>query len=197
MIQGIKGAINISDDILIYGKNKEIHDAALKQVCDKLAEKEFTLNTEKCKFNQTEVEFFWHIFTKQGIFPDPKKVTAIENAERPQTEGDISSLLGLATYCSRFIPSLATITEPLRKLTQKYIPWSWGIEQETALKRLNEALCQDSMIAYYNPTKPSELIVDASTVGLVAMLVQEHAVVAYASKSLTSIAFGNRTGDRT
>lgn len=34
----------------------------------------------------------------------------------------MTSLLGMANYCSRFIPAYATLTQPLRELTKKDTP---------------------------------------------------------------------------
>lgn len=45
----------------------------------------------------------------------------------------------------------------------------------------------DVITAYYNTTQDTHLLVDASPVGLGALLTQNHRVVAYASKSLTAV----------
>ena len=43
--------MNVSDDILIFGKTREEHDVALKKVLAKLQEAGLTLNKEKCEFS--------------------------------------------------------------------------------------------------------------------------------------------------
>jgi hypothetical protein len=47
LIHGCEGLQNISDDIIVHGKNKEEHDARLHQIMQKIAEKGLTLNKEK------------------------------------------------------------------------------------------------------------------------------------------------------
>lgn len=93
----------------------------------------------------------------------------------------------MTSYCSRFIPDYSTVSEPLRRLTRADVSWSWTVEQDVAFNKLKLLLSSDTLIAYYNPNKMVELIVDASPVGLGAILTQENKVVAYASRSLSSI----------
>ena len=47
-IHDIPGSINVSDDILIFGRNQETHDASLSAVLERLKEKGLTLNKNKC-----------------------------------------------------------------------------------------------------------------------------------------------------
>ena len=78
-LSGIKGAINISDDILVYGKTQGDHDGALRETFQRLREKCLTLNRIKCIFLKSSLEFFGYTFSDKGISADPKKVEAIIN----------------------------------------------------------------------------------------------------------------------
>ena len=80
-IQGKEGSINISDDILIFGRNQEAHDKSLKAVFVRLREKGLTLTMNKCVSNKSTLEFFVHIFSANGVSLDPKKVQDIKQAE--------------------------------------------------------------------------------------------------------------------
>ena len=51
-LEGIDGAINISDDILVFGKTLEEHDHNLKALFQRLREKGLTLNKRKCEFRK-------------------------------------------------------------------------------------------------------------------------------------------------
>ena len=99
--------------------------------------------------------------------------------------------MGMANYCSRFIPDFATVTEPLRKLTRKSTPWQWGAEQDAALSTLRESLTSETTMAYFDPNRETELIVDASPVGLGAILLQKNKekkhIIAYASRALSDV----------
>ena len=49
-LQGCEGIANISDDIIVHGRNNEEHDKRLQRVLERLKEKNLTLNAEKCRF---------------------------------------------------------------------------------------------------------------------------------------------------
>ena len=53
---GIPGVLNVSDDILVYGKSPEEHDNNLKQVLSQLREKGLTLNKTTCTFSQDNLK---------------------------------------------------------------------------------------------------------------------------------------------
>ena len=93
-LEGIDGAINISDDILVFGKTLQEHDQNLKAVFQRLREKGLTLNKRKCKFRKDKLEFFGYVFSKDGISPDPKKVADVVNLQTPSTASGVRSLLG-------------------------------------------------------------------------------------------------------
>jgi transposase InsO family protein len=185
-LEGLEGVKNISDDILVYAKDQESHDERLHAVMERLREKNITLNESKCEFNKDQVEFFGYVFSKKGVSPDPKKIDAIVNAEAPKTPADVRSLLGLANYVSRFIPDFATITAPLRALTHRDVEWRWGHSEKTSFQQLKEKLTTEAM-AYFDVSKEIELLVDASPVGLGAILTQEGKIIQYASKSLSDV----------
>ena len=90
----------------------------------------------------------------------------------PRNANEVCSLLGLASYCSRFISNMATISDPLRRLTHKVkdAKWHWGEDEEQALQKLKDALTSDAVMAYFDPELDTEIEVDASPVGLAGIL---------------------------
>ena len=152
-LEGIDGAKNISDDILVFGKSHEEHDQNLRAVFQRLREKGLTLNKSKCEYRKDKLEFFGYVFSKDGIAPEPKKVEEVVNLSTPSTASEVRSLLGMTNYCSRFIPDYATKTEPLRKLTHKDQPWSWTTKHDQAVNQLKEALSSAPVTAYFDPEK--------------------------------------------
>ena len=120
-----------------------------------------------------------------GTFPDPVKVEAIRTIKEPSNVSELRSFLGMTGYCSRFINGYASITEPLRRLTKKDTEWKWEQSQQDAFDKLKTMLSSDTVITYYDPNRDTELITDASPVGLSGILTQEGKVVAYASRALT------------
>ena len=85
----------------------------------------------------------------------------------------------MTQYVSRFIPKYATIAAPLHFLTRQDTHSKWEQEEQKAVEEL-EALVGDEVMSYFNPQKQTEIIVDASPVGLGGLLVQEGNVLGYA-----------------
>lgn len=111
----------------------------------------------------------------------------------PKTVSELRSLLGLANYCQRLIPNFSTIVAPLNMLTKKDVKFEWSNSQEQAFKELKKAIATQAM-AYYDPSKRTQVIVDASPVGLGAVMMQNppnepnnKQIVLFASRSLTPI----------
>ena len=163
VVRDLQGVTNIADDILIYGATQEEHDAALEALFTRLEERGLTLNKQKCEFNRNKMEFFGIVFSANGISPDDKKVHAIRDANPPTNISEARSLLGMMNYCARFIPNYATLSEPIRRLTKKKIEWCWQKEQQDAFDKLKQKLTEDATMAYYDPRKDSEIIVDSQT----------------------------------
>ena len=191
LLVNLKGTLNVSDDILVYGCDQQQHDERLHAVLQRLQSSGLTLNIKKCRYSQSSVTYLGYTFGAQGISPDPSKVEAVHNANAPSNPSEVRSLLGLANYCARFIPDFATITAPLRTLTRKGFPWAWNAKEELALQQLKRALTSDTVMAYFNPTWGTELLVDASPVGVAAVLTQRSGddmrVISYGSRALTPV----------
>ena len=98
-------------------------------------------------------------------------------------------------YCARFIPNLATISAPLRLLTHNDVQWEWTDKQQFAFDELKKLLTTNTVMGYFDPLKQTELHVDASPVGLGAILSQitpgnnDRTILAYASRLQGAFAY--------
>jgi len=119
ILTGLPGCKNISDDIIVFGAATAEHDQNLYGVLTRLQQHDVRLNKEKCSFSRSEVTFYGHIFSSEGIRADPEKIQAITNMGEPANISEVKPLLGMAQYVSRYIPEYATITAPLRTLTSR------------------------------------------------------------------------------
>ncbi|VDI13786.1 protein SFI1 [Mytilus galloprovincialis] len=85
-LEGLDGVRNISDDIIVFGRNQDEHDKRLEKLFARLKEKNLTLNKAKCEFNKNKLEFYGHIFSADGISADPRKISAIRNTTIPKDD---------------------------------------------------------------------------------------------------------------
>ena len=190
-MQDIEGCKNISDDIIIYAKTQEEHDQILRKVLQRLRDKNLSLNGDKCIFSRDSISFMGHTLTSEGLKPQDSKIQAVLQTERPSNVKEMKSFLGLVSYCSKFVPQFATISEPLRKLTRKNETFRWEKEQQNAFETLKDAMTSAEVMAYYDPNAETRIICDASPVGLGSILEQKHGdnfrPVAYASRTLNAV----------
>ena len=187
VIADIPGAKNISDDIVVYGKDQGDHDRALDQTLQRLHQSGLIINPQKCEFNKPSIEFFSHIFSKDGIAPAPSKVQALRDAPEQRNPTELRSFLGMAQYSARFIKDFATVTEPLRKLTRSQTPWTWDRPQVEAFEQVKNGLSEATTMPYFAPDKPTKILVDASPVGLAGILVQDDKPIAFGSRALSDV----------
>ncbi|CAC5425334.1 unnamed protein product [Mytilus coruscus] len=188
---GLPGVNSIYDDIIVHGKSEEEHNRNLEQLLCRLLEKGLTLNIDKCQFNMERIEFMGHILSEHGIGVSDSQLQAIKEARKPQTVTEVKSFMGLVNFTGRFIPNLATIAEPLNRLMKKNKPFNWGPEQDDAFEKLKQCLANNTNLAYFDINADTQVIADASPVGLGAVLVQKqgdsHKIICYASRSLSEI----------
>ena len=187
ILTGLPGCKNISDDIIVFGATTAEHDQNLYGVLTRLQQHDVRLNKEKCCFSRSEVTFYGHIFSSEGIRADPEKIEAIVNMSEPENATEVRSLLGMAQYVSRYIAEYATITAPLRALAKKETPWQWSDEQQHAFDKLKDSATKSHVMPYFNHAQETEVIVDASPVGLGGLLVQGGKVISYASRALSDV----------
>ena len=192
-LQGIPGVCNIADDIIIFGINREEHDKALDACLKRLSDKGLTLNATKCKFLSTSLSFFGQIFSQAGTHPDPKHVLDLLKAPVPANVHEVRSFLGMANYNSKYIANYATVSAPLRELMKKSTHFHWTADHQHAFDKLKNALTTAPVMAYFDTNKETIITVDASPVGISAILAQEGLnsndcrVVAYASRALSPV----------
>ncbi len=191
LFETIEGVETMMDDIIIWGSTKEEHDARLRKVLDTVKEANLKLKKEKCQFGVSQLTFIGDLLTDNGVKPDPCKVSAIENMEKPSCKADLQRFLGMITYQAKFIPDLSTKTTPLRELLNKTNEWSWGEQQESAWQELKSILTTEPVLQFYHPDRKTKISADASKSGLGAVILQkdddhdEWYPVAYASRAMT------------
>ena len=176
---GIQGVIVYLDDILVSGVTASNHLQNLRALFLRLQEKGLRCRLEKCSFAQSSVEYLGFMISNQGIAKG-HKVDAT-----PTDVTSLRSFLGSVQFYNKFLPNLATTTEPLYWLTKKEIP-----EEQATFQALKNMLCADTVCAHFDPSLPVGVSCVASEVGLGAVLFHRYGngserPIANISKTLT------------
>ena len=120
--------------------------------------------------HETFDRVLWYDLFEDGVSPDPKKVEDLKKSPEPKNVSEVISFLGMAQYSVRFILNFDTVTEPLRVLTEKDTEWVWGKAQMSAFQEVKDRLAECATTAYFEVGKDIGVVVDASPVGLAALL---------------------------
>ena len=158
------------DDVIVFGRSFAEHQQRLEAVLIALETAGLRLNAAKCSFAKKEVIFLGHLIGEYGIRPDPSKLGAISAFPVPTNVAGVRSLLGLFSYYRRFVPEFATIALPLVQLLKKGTVWTWNQQQQEAMELLQTALLNAPPLAQDDGKCELHLKVDASGVGLGAVL---------------------------
>ena len=136
-----------------------------------------------------------HLISKRGIETDPKKITVIVNWPRPKNVTDVRSFFGFTDHYQRFIYKYAQIARPLSLITaggntNKKKTIEWYKECEDAFNKKKDLCSKNPILAYADYAKVFKLHIDASELGLGAVLYQKqddgtYQVIAYASRMLS------------
>ena len=141
ILDDLPGVICLVDDILVFRACQEEHYQRLQAVLQRLASAGLTLDGEKCLFSVSQLRFCGYLIGKDGIRPDPAKVTALTEMPACNDVHDIRRFLGLANQLGRFSPYLASLSQPLRDLLVKTNSCCWTESHQTAFDRIKaEAL---------------------------------------------------------
>ena len=104
--EGLEGMVALVDDILVYGKSREEHDKNLKAVLERSRQKGIKLNSDKLVVGVSEVDYFGHLLTSEGLKPDPSKVSAIKDMQPPCNKAELETVLGMINYLTKFFTKL-------------------------------------------------------------------------------------------
>ena len=131
-----------------------------------------------------------HIINETGITADPEKTSALREMQIPSNVSELRRFLEMENQMGKFLPNLATHTQPLRELLSKKRTWLWGPNQTQAFAAIKETLSKETTLALYDPNRETKISADASSYGLGAVLLQKEdnwRPVVFASRSMSEI----------
>jgi len=179
------------DDISVYSKTAQEHLRHLERVFERLAKEKLRLNPKKVEAGKSRMSFLGYVIDKGSVKPEPRKIEAMMNMDRPESITDVRRFCGMLNFYRRFIPNFAHETAPLTDLTRKKENekgFKWTEEAEQAFVKMKLLMCSDLVLKLVDLSKPFLVKTDASERGVGAVLKQEHEgfwhPVAYFSKKL-------------
>ena len=181
----MEGVTGIADDMIIAGRDKMEHDRNFLAFMEKCMSNNLTLNAEKIQFKQSQVSFYGHCWSKQGISLDPKKIEAMNHIEFPPDKETMRSFLGMVNYLNWYSALSAHLAAPLSALTHQTVDYKPSREHYENFNRLKMEDSIMEALPYFDVNAETTLQMDASKKGLGACVIQKGKVVCYASRALT------------
>ena len=180
ILKGLEGVVQIKDDLVVHGVGKE-HDTRLDRTLERLRDYGVTLRKEKCHLGQREVIFFGHVFSKEGMSPDPEKVEHIKSWPEPKEKSEVKSFLQTVQFVAPYMrvgprETYSDVTKPLRELTRHGKHFRWDEECRSSFRRLRDLLAADSVLVNYDPKRRTRVYVDHGPEGIASTIAQAYKV---------------------
>ncbi len=185
VIRDLPHVIHYIDDILIFAASQAEHDALVREILQRLRRVGFAICNNKCSFSKREVTFLGHLISGDAIRPDPLKMEALQCMQPPSTLAELQSFLGFVNYIARYVPNLATLAEPLRRLQSSKVHFAWTDEQDRSFRAIRQCLLDSPGLAPFDPSLPLVVATDASQHGIGGVLLQNDRPVLYVARALT------------
>ncbi|KAK8773737.1 hypothetical protein V5799_011731 [Amblyomma americanum] len=128
------------DDIVVCSKTFEKHLRHLRDVLERLMSAGITMNPKKAQIAATRITLLGFTIDRSRILPCDDKLEALLKFPLPTDLAGLGRFLGKANFYRQFITDCAALQAPLTKHLKKGERWSWGHEQEDALRNLTKVL---------------------------------------------------------
>ena len=174
------------DDILVHSKTPEEHVKHVAEVLQRLRVNKLFAKMKKCEFMTNTLTYLGLSVSPEGLRPDPEKVEAIKDWATPTDVHEVRSFLGFGNYFRRFIQGYSNLVVPLVALTKKDAKFDWTPQCEEAFQGVIWNLINAPTLILPDPSRPYQVVSDASGFGLGAVLLQEDKPIAFESRKMSS-----------
>ncbi len=165
------------NNILVASPSKVLHRRHLCQVFSLLEQNGLVVNTDKCVFGQTSIEFLGHLISAAGFSPLSSRVNAIATFPRPATVRQLQAFLGLFNFYRKFIPAAARVVLPLTRALRGGPrgdpPLDWSVEMVAAFDAARKSLSSTAVLEHPIPDADLSLVTDASATHVGAAIQQQ------------------------
>jgi cleavage and polyadenylation specificity factor subunit 1 len=175
-LAGLNNAFWYLDDIIVASKSVQEHVENLCGLFERLQKNGLIVNSDKCVFAVSTVDFLGHTVSGRGIKPMACRAAALLQHPRPATVKQLQAFLGLIKFYRRFIPAAAKILRPLTEFMKGSKSGTtaveWNPERSVAVEAAKQAVAAAVHLAHPVAGAELGLFVDASSEHMGAVLNQ-------------------------
>ena len=188
VLSGIDGCVVYLDDIVVFSDTLEEHLKTLEKVLTAIEEARLVINLKKCEFCQAQITYLGHKVGFGQVIPKESNIKAILDFPPPQNKKEAMRFIGMVGYFRRFVPNFSQLAAPITSLFKKRVSFSFDTNALEAFNRLKAILVNKPVLMAPDFGRPFKLAIDASDIGVGAVLMQEKGEVdhpvSYFSKKL-------------
>ena len=151
VVRGLKNVRAYLDDLLTTATGMyEEHLAEVKVIIKCLHNAGLNCKIDKRTFAKPEIEYLGYIITKEGVKPNPNKIQAIIDLQRPSTKTEVRHFLGMVQYYHDLWPRRSEILAPLTELMKGMKKGSviWTDKCEITFNEMKRIIAKDMLLAY-------------------------------------------------
>ena len=160
------------DDILLLSDSKEHMFQLIEQLHIISTKNNLKLAPEKSFFMIFKVKFLGHEIGYNTIKPIHSKIAAIHKILSPTDKVALMSFIGALNFYTKFIEKLHINLKSFYDILHENTPWKWTDEHESLFQKLKMSLTSETELTIPNTQHPFFITVDASLIGLGAVLFQ-------------------------
>ena len=160
------------DDILLLSDSKEHMFQLIEKLHNLSTKNNLKLAPEKSFFMLLKVKFLGHEIGYNTLTPIHSKTAAVLKISSPTGKAALMSFLGALNFYTKFIEKLQINLKPFYDLLHENTPWKWTDEHERHFQKLKLSLTSETELTIPNTKHPLFVTVDASLIGLGAVLFQ-------------------------
>ena len=163
------------DDILLLSDSKEHMFQLIEQLHIISTKNNLKLAPEKSFFMLLKVKFLGQGSGDNTIKPLPSKISknaAIHKIPSPTGKVALMNFIGALNFYTKFIEKLHFNLKLFYDLLHENTPWKWTDEHESLFQKLKMSFTSETELTIPNTKHPFFITVDASLIGLGAVLFQ-------------------------
>lgn len=173
LTSGLHGVHAYLDDLLVTADTWEQHQTRLRSLFNKLKEYNFTVKLVKSEFGHVTLVYLGHVIGQGKVAPVDMKTEALKSLVTPKDGKALRRFLGMAGFYRHFCKTFAQISAPLTDLVIPKEKFEWNETCQSAFEKIKTVLTSSPVLQLPDFNKPFAIHVDASDIGVGAVLLQE------------------------
>jgi hypothetical protein len=182
------------DDVVVHSKDLASHKIHCQKVIEALTKNNLPINIEKTHLARNSVFLLGFCLSEQGKSIDPRRLTNIDEWEKPKTPKALMKFCGWVSYVRSHLPNASGLTAPLDQLkfsVNKTIKWT--PEMDEHYDSIINIIKANIRLSHPDLNHPFILQADASNYAVASCLLQEYIDPQTGTKIVKYIGFASKS----